>query len=108
MRVLVSAEAQSYRRVVMGECLIQNAAGKRLTGSLSVKMYVYPPDARARDIGNLEKVLMDSLEKAGVFLNDSQIDELFIKRMRKFKGGRVELVIETMEENAEGQKEMFT
>lgn len=41
---------------------------------LRVVVRVHAKDRRARDLGNLDKVLMDALEKAEVFTNDSQID----------------------------------
>lgn len=35
----------------------------------------YPPDLRIRDLDNIQKSLWDSLQKAGVYKNDSQIKE---------------------------------
>ena len=61
---------------------------------LSVTLLVYPPDKRRRDLDNLGKVLCDSLQSAGYFKDDSQIDELIFKRMEVSGGGYVEAKIE--------------
>lgn len=53
---------------------------------LSVTIYAYPPDRRKRDLDNILKCLLDSLEKAQVFVDDSQIDELIIRRVRPNDG----------------------
>ena len=48
---------------------------------LKVEIEAYPPDKRKRDIDNLNKCILDSLQKANVFPDDNQIDYLLIKRM---------------------------
>jgi len=40
----------------------------------------FPPDKRRRDLDNLIKAIQDSLQYAGVYEDDSQIDYLTIKR----------------------------
>ena len=47
-----------------------------LTGRLSVTLQIFPPDRRKRDIDNVQKALLDALEKAGVYKNDNQIKDL--------------------------------
>lgn len=47
---------------------------------LHVDIEYRAPDARARDLDNLQKALLDAMEKAGVYRNDSQIDSLLIER----------------------------
>ena len=64
-----------------------------LTGRLRVELLLYPPDRRRRDIDNYAKSLLDSLTKAGVWEDDSQIDELTIKRCEIIKGGYVDVSI---------------
>jgi len=63
---------------------------------LRVTVEAYPPDRRKRDLGNLDKVLMDSLEKAGVFNDDSQIDDLRFIRKEVEKPGRVIVNIQVL------------
>lgn len=45
------------------------------------------------DLDNRAKPLLDALQHAGVFPNDSQIDELHIKRGYRVRGGRCEVTI---------------
>jgi len=47
---------------------------------LSVEIDAYPPDNRRRDLDNLFKSLLDSLQHAGVYVDDNQIDKLLITR----------------------------
>lgn len=60
---------------------------------LLVCIWVYPPDKRKRDLDNLPKSILDSLTNAGVYHDDSQIDELIIKRMEVVKNGKTEISI---------------
>lgn len=45
------------------------------------------PDRRLRDCDNVLKCLLDSMEKAKVYKNDNQIEELYIKKCPIIKGG---------------------
>ncbi len=47
---------------------------------LSVNIEAFPPDKRRRDLDNILKSLLDSLQHAGVYDDDSQIDYLAITR----------------------------
>ena len=48
---------------------------------LSVFVAAFPPDKRRRDIDNILKVLIDSLQYAEIYHDDCQIDSIYIKRM---------------------------
>jgi len=61
---------------------------------LKILIRCYPPDNRRRDLGNLDKVLMDTLEYSGLFENDSQIDNLHYVRRPASPPGFVEITIE--------------
>ncbi|MDE2024880.1 MAG: RusA family crossover junction endodeoxyribonuclease [Patescibacteria group bacterium] len=63
---------------------------------LSAKFYVYPPDKRCRDLDNLGKVLLDSLQHALVYYNDNQIDQLYFERLDVIKGGKVTAIIKAI------------
>jgi crossover junction endodeoxyribonuclease RusA len=63
---------------------------------LKVKVYLYPPDRRKRDIDNNMKSLLDAMEHAGVYENDSQIDDLHIIRCEVVKGGACKVVLEAI------------
>ena len=55
-------------------------SGTCFLGRIFLNIRVYPPDKRKRDIDNLIKVVADSLQDAGFYENDSQIDRIFIER----------------------------
>ena len=86
-RTLISREGRAFRRTV---CSILSAAAARpVTGSLAVSIDVYPPDRRRRDLDNVMKALLDALEHGGAYHDDSQIDDLHIRRRGVVPGGKV-------------------
>lgn len=70
-----------------------NARKVALNERLHMEVYLYPPDNRKRDVDNVLKPLLDALEHAQVYENDSQIDKLCITRMEVVKGGMCDVVI---------------
>ena len=66
-------------------------------GRLSVCLCVFPPDKRKRDLDNLLKISIDSLQKAGFFHDDSQIDSLEVHRFEVFPEGKIEVSIRDWE-----------
>lgn len=91
-RVLISKKGRIYKDTVARIVAWQKAA-HGLEGRLKVQVLLFPPDRRKRDLDNSLKALVDSLEGAGVFVNDSQIDELIIKRMEVTSGGIAEVTV---------------
>lgn len=63
------------------------------TGRLCVRIVAHPPDRRDRDLDNLLKAALDSLTKAKVWEDDSQIDRLEVTRGMVVVGGRLEVEI---------------
>ncbi len=87
MRTLISREGRRYRRRV---CSILAAEGVRpADGPLAVALEVCPPDRRRRDIDNLQKPLLDALEKGGAYHNDCQVKKLLTVMREPVTGGRV-------------------
>ena len=77
-RVLISREGRAYREDVRAVVLAKyfTAWGQVLvTGRLRVSVDWYPPDKRRRDIDNIGKALFDAMGHAGIYEDDSQIDE---------------------------------
>lgn len=67
--------------------MISRINAKQLYGRIEVSMIAYPPDNRSRDIDNLIKACLDAMTHAGVWVDDSQIDILSIRRGGIKKGG---------------------
>jgi len=77
-RVLISSEGRKYREAVWLAVLEQGR--KKHDGRLYVEILVNAPDKRRRDLDNLLKGLLDALQHAGLYEDDSQIDKLTITR----------------------------
>ena len=65
-------------------------------GRVKVKIEYAPPDAKVRDIDNIVKPCFDALSKAGLIQDDSQVDELTVKRLPVFKGGKLVIQVEKL------------
>jgi crossover junction endodeoxyribonuclease RusA len=90
-RTLISKPGRLYRRAVVGQLRPMDA--QPLLGRLAVTIYAHPPDRRRRDLDNIQKALLDALQHAGVYADDSQIDSLAIHRCNPVPNGRVRLTI---------------
>lgn len=63
---------------------------------LKVHIVLHAPDRRIRDLDNSIKSLFDAICQAGVFEDDSQIDEISVKRGGITKGGACHIFIENI------------
>ena len=78
--VYVSAEGKAYRKAV-NYWVLEAATVQRYVkavGPVRVVIEAFPPDRRKRDLDNILKSLLDSLTHAGVWEDDSQIQDLRI------------------------------
>lgn len=91
-RTLISREGRAYREVV--RALLGPAGAPRFTGRIALRMDAFPPDRRRRDLDNLCKLTLDSVQHAGVYEDDSQIDLLIVRRGPVVHGGLVRVCIE--------------
>lgn len=64
-----------------------------LTHEIDVFVTPYPPDRRRRDVDNPMKALLDAMEHAGIYADDSLIRKLTIERRSPVKGGKCCVVI---------------
>lgn len=92
-RRFLSKIGKDYHAAVHACVLDQLRRYPKLAHRIAVTYAVNPPDKRRRDAGNWEKILSDSLTQAGVWLDDSQIDDLRIVRGEPVPGGQVTVTI---------------
>lgn len=92
-RTLISAAGRSYRAEV-----VKTTGGDEamLVKPLKVVIEATMPDKRARDLDNIPKAILDSLTHAGIWQDDSQIDDLRIIRCGVAKPGKVVVRIEEL------------
>lgn len=95
-------KARDYYQLVTAEVAKQRA-GLGIDGRLGVRAVLYPPDRRRRDMDNAWKVISDACTRAGVWVDDTLIDQLTLIRARESQAkGVVELrVWEMLAESVE-------
>lgn len=94
-RVLISRAGRVFRETVCS--LLARRQMTPLAGPLVVRIDVFPPDHRRRDIDNLPKALLDALQHGGAYHDDSQIVSLTINKRDVVPHGRARIAIETTE-----------
>lgn len=79
--VHISPKGKNFRED-LNLAIVQQAPDLALGGDFRIMLEVvlFPPDRRKRDLDNHMKALLDALTKAGVWEDDSQIDQLQIYR----------------------------
>jgi crossover junction endodeoxyribonuclease RusA len=90
-RLSITPAGKNYRHTVA--VFVAAARHPRIEGRLFMSIRWAPPDRRERDIDNLEKPLLDALQRCGVYDRDSQIDTLHVDRGDPVKGGAVTVKI---------------
>jgi len=98
-RTLISKKGREYRRAVNAHLTIYGFKDHPLAGRISASFTAFPPDRRKRDLDNLLKALLDALEHAGVYRDDSQIDSLTIERGEVVQGGCVSAFLHTLHDD---------
>jgi crossover junction endodeoxyribonuclease RusA len=89
----ISGEGQKFRQHVIRSL----SDWDMMLGPLSLRLFAYAPDRRGRDIDNILKAPLDALQHAGVFEDDSQVEELYLRKMREpAPPGRIELSVSPM------------
>jgi len=78
--MFTSSKGKSFRQDVEQCALEQGVYGASLDYTLQVDVILYAPDKRIRDLDNYMKPLLDAITSAKIWLDDSQIDCLFIHR----------------------------
>ena len=76
-RTVLSVEGRKYREAVIQQIWMQGFV-KRMDCNLKVTIEAHRPDNRKRDLDNLLKAVLDALQHAEAFNDDSQIHDLRI------------------------------
>lgn len=90
--VIINKKGREYRKHVYYSCLEHQGLFTDID-RLRLFIIAHPPDKKRRDLDNLLKVVQDSLQFAKVFPDDSQIDELSIRRSGS-RFGMIEVTVE--------------
>lgn len=89
----MSKGGREYKQKV-AEYIVESNTPKLGAARLSLEIVLWPKDKRKYDIDNRIKALLDSLQDAGVFDDDEQIDQINIYRgTGEIKGGSVRVLI---------------
>ncbi len=96
-RVVISREGRRYTDSVVS--ILSSCGMTSIRRKVRMRIDVYPPDARRRDIDNILKCLLDSLVKGGALEDDSLIRGLSIEMREPMSdiGGMVHLEFEEHE-----------
>ena len=103
--VILSEEGRQYRELVAKRVREQRVPVH--TGKLAVWIHCMPPDRRARDLDNLPKGVLDGLKHAGVFRDDSDIDDLRVTRFGVTPGGALQIQIAEIAGEATESGQLF-
>lgn len=94
-RYFISKRGQEYREYVSKACYAYQGLFVA-EDRLRLRIKAYPPDRRKRDLDNLFKSVLDSIQSAGIYYDDNQIDKLSIERMNEHKG-KITIFLEIIE-----------
>lgn len=75
--VHISRTGQEYRDKVITLCRTERVP--KIGTSVSVELWIAPPDKKKRDIDNLTKAVLDALTHAGVWKDDSIVKRLHLE-----------------------------
>lgn len=90
--IYISKKGKLFRELVC-DSINEQLPNVELDNRLKVSITLHPPDKRKRDIDNYNKSLLDAITQAGLWGDDSQIDQLFNYRGEIIKKGLVHLTI---------------
>ena len=98
-RKILSKKGREYKKSVALAAQLHGIKGKNMEGRLAVRIDLYPPDRRRRDVDNYTKAILDGITKAEAWGDDEQVDHLVVHRCEKVKGGLAVVTITQIGEN---------
>lgn len=94
----MSKQGREYKKAV-ADYISESNTPKLGSARLYLEVVLWPKDKRKYDIDNRVKALLDSLQDAGVFDDDEQIDQINVYRgIGERKGGQARVLISTEDE----------
>jgi crossover junction endodeoxyribonuclease RusA len=100
----IKADGKKFRAAVAE--IVAAAGHPTITKRCAVFVAVYPKNRARQDIMNREKALSDAMTHAGVWEDDSLIDEYIIVRRPPIPGGMVRVVVTEIEEELHDPKDV--
>ena len=101
-RTLISAAGRDFRREIEKYGTLLRLEKKlpleSILEQISVRLILYPPDSRRRDLDNYFKATLDALTHSRVWRDDSQIKSLAASWGERCKGGGFRLIITPFED----------
>jgi Holliday junction resolvase RusA-like endonuclease len=94
-RVFIKKAGLEFREQVAAALL--DAGMGQYAGRVHMRVALYPPDRRRRDIDNPMKALLDAVQKGGALEDDCQIYKLSVEKQPPKKGGATLIMIERMD-----------
>ena len=92
----LTRDARQYRKLaadavqkVLGSC----QSDYIFHGRVRLDVELRAPDRRNRDLDNHLKAIQDAMTHCSIWKDDSQIDELTVRRGQVFPGGKAEIII---------------
>lgn len=95
-RFFVTKKAQAYRMQVKVAVVAYRGLGMTIDYPVDIVVKMYPPDRRARDTDNVEKVLYDALTHAGLWRDDKLVKRKYVEMCEpdEMKKGYITLEVE--------------
>ena len=97
-RTVLSKNGRQFK-IAVQDYIIEKNIPKFGDKKLKITMILRPRDKRKIDIDNRIKAVLDSLQDAGVFDDDFQVDHIEMIRGEQIKGGLIRVLIEELPEN---------
>lgn len=86
---LLSKEGREYYKEIKSLVVWND----HIRGPAQVWLGITMPDRRKRDIDNVVKPILDALTKAGIWKDDSQVQDLRVTKLGVLKPGQVRVII---------------